>query len=190
MTRLFLVIAAILLCPSLVAASTWLIDADRSRVRFEVSHLLSSVAGEFHKFNGKVELHEKEITRSQLSVSIDTASVATGTKALDEELRSDTLLNVRRYPTITFKATKITPNGVDRLKVTGDLSIHAVTREVVLDVKSPSAPTRDRYGKMRRNAAAVTRISRKAFGLNWNSMLTTGLGDDIDISLDIELVGK
>jgi len=134
MIRLSSVIAALLLCPSLVSAATWLIDADRSRVRFKVSHPLSTVEGGFHKFSGVVELHEKEISRSKLSVIID--------------------------------------------------------MEVVLDANRPSVPTRDRYGKMRRSASAVTRISRKAFGLNWSSMLTTGLGDDIDISLDIELVGK
>jgi len=190
MTRLLPVIAAILLCPSLVSAATWLIDVDRSRVRFKVSHPLSTVEGEFHKFSGVVELHEKEITRSKLSVIIDTASVDTGTKALDEELCSDNFLNVRRYPAMTFVAKKITHNGVNKLKVTGDLSIRGVTREAVLDAKRPSVPTRGRYGKMRCSASAATRISRKAFGLNWDSLLATGLGDDIDISLDIELVGK
>jgi len=190
MTRLLLVIAAILLCPSIASAATWLIDADRSKVRFKVSHPLSTVEGGFHKFSGVVELHEKEITRSKLSVIIDTASVATGTKALDEELCSDNFLNVRRYPTMTFEAKKITHNGVNKLKVTGNLSIRGVTRETVLDAKRPSIPTRDRYGKMRCSTSAATRISRKAFGLNWDSLLTTGLGDDIDISLDIELVGK
>jgi len=190
MTRLLPVIAAILLCPSLVSAATWLIDADKSKVRFKVSHPLSTVEGGFHKFSGVVELHEKEISRSKLSIIIVTDSVDTGKRALDDELCSDNFLNVRRYPTITFEAKKITHNGVNKLKVTGDLSIRGVTREVVLDAKRPSVPTRDQQGKMRRSASAATRISRKAFGLNWDSLLTTGLGDDIDISLDIELVSK
>jgi len=190
MTRLLPVIAAILLCPSLVSAATWLIDADRSRVRFKVSHPLSTVEGEFHKFSGMLELHEKEILRSKLSVIIDTASVDTGTKALDEELCSDNFLNVRRYPTMTFEAKKITQHGANKLKVTGDLNIRGVTRVVVLDAKRPSVPTRDQYGKMRCSASAATRISRKAFGLNWDSFLTRGLSDDIDISLDIEFIGK
>jgi len=188
--RLTLVIAVILFCPSFTAASTWLIDTGSSRVRFSVDHLISPVEGAFHKFSGVVELDEREITRSQLSVTIDAASVSTGTKALDEELCSDSFLNVRRYPTMTFAAKKITKSGASRLKVSGDLKIQGVTREVVLDVKGPGVPTRDRHGKMRRSASAVTRISRKAFGLDWNSMMATGLGDDIDISLVIELVGK
>lgn len=188
--RLTLVIAVILLCPSFAAASTWQIDSDNSRVQFAVSHLLSTVEGSFRKFSGVVELNDQEITRSRLSVIIDAASVSTGTKALDEELCSDRFLNVRRYPTITFVARNITRSGVNTLKVSGDLKIHGVTREVVLDVKGPSVPARDRYGKMRRSASAVTRISRKAFGLDWSSMMATGVGDDIDISLAIELVGK
>jgi len=190
MMRLTLVIAVILLCPSFTAASTWLIDADSSRVRFAVGHLISPVEGAFRKFSGVIELNEREITRSQLSVTIDAASVSTGTKVLDEELCSDSFLNVRRYPIITFTATKITKSGANRLKVSGDLKIQGVTREVILDVKGPGVPTRDRHGKLRRSASAVTRISRKAFGLDWNSMMATGLGDDIDISLAIELVGK
>lgn len=190
MLRTTLVIAAICLCPAIVSAATWLIDTDRSKVRFKVSHLFSQVNGEFHKFAGTVELHDKEISRSQLSVVIHTASVDTGTKALDEELCSDGFLNVSRYPTITFNAKKIRQDRARRLKITGDLRIQDVTREVVLDARMPSAPVRDGFGKMRRNTSAVTRISRKAFGLDWNSMMTAGLGDEIDISLDIELIGK
>ena len=190
MLRLNLAIAVLFLCPSLASASTWLIDADRSKVHFEVSHPLSSVTGEFHKFDGVLELHEKKITRSRFSAVIHTASVDTGIKALDEELCSDDFLNVRRYPTMTFKTKKITQNGEQRLKITGDLRIQDVTRKVVLDAQVPSAPARDRLGKMRRSTSAATRISRKDFGLNWNSMMTTGLGDDIDIRLDIELVEK
>jgi polyisoprenoid-binding protein YceI len=165
-------------------------DADKSKVRFKVSHLISSVEGEFHKFAGAVELNEKKITRSQLSVVIHTASVDTGTKALDEELCSDGFLNVRRYPDMTFKAKKITQESARRLKITGDLRIQDVTREVILDAQMPSAPAKDRFGKMRRNVSAVTRISRKSFGLDWDSMMTAGLGDEIDIRLDIELIEK
>lgn len=190
MLRTILVLVVICLFPAVVSAATWLIDADRSKVRFTVGHLFSQVDGEFHNFAGTVELFDKEISRSQLSVVIQTASVDTGTKALDEELCSAGFLNVKRYPVITFNAKKIRQDRARRLKITGDLRIQDVTREVVLDARMPSAPARDRFGKMRRNTSAVTRISRKSFGLDWDGMMTAGLGDEIDIRLDIELIGK
>lgn len=184
-----IVIIALLLSSTLASASTWRIDPEKSKVRFKVDHLMvASVEGEFRSFSGVIKLHDQDITKSKITVKVDTASVATDRLDFAEELRSDRFFDVARYPTMTFVAKKIARDSPGKLKVTGDLNFHGVTREVVLDVKEPGAVTRDSRGKMRRDATATTRINRKDFGLAQNNLLTTGLDDDIDISIDIELV--
>jgi polyisoprenoid-binding protein YceI len=187
----FIAIVAMVLVPTISFATSWRIDPNRSSVRFTVPHLaVSSVEGVFHRFSGMASIHDKDITRSEISVTIDAASVTTGTAKLDDELRSEGFLDTARYPTVSFSAKRIARSGADGLKVTGDLTIHGQSREVVLDVKGPSAATRGRDGKVWRSASAVARVSRRAFGLNWDTLLAAGLGDDIDISLDIVLVRK
>ncbi len=179
------------LLPTLAFASTWLIDPGNSRVQFKFHPLLvSSMEGVFHKFSGMATLNDKDVTRSRIKVSIDTSSIDTGTAALDEKLRGDSFLNVARYPKMTFESKKIARNGPNKLKITGNLELRGVTREVVLDVKRPSAAMKDRNGKMRRTISAATRISRKAFGLNLNPVLGAGFKDEIDISLNVELVTR
>ncbi|HTP64670.1 MAG TPA: YceI family protein [Geobacteraceae bacterium] len=187
----FLARFAILLIVTLASTSIWLIDPGKSRVQFKMHPLLvSSMGGVFHKFNGMAMLDDKDITRSRIKVNIDTSSIDTGTSKLDEELRSDSFLNVTRYPTMTFESKKITRDGPDNLKVAGNLKLHGVTRVVVLDVKRPGTATKDRYGKMRRTVSAAARISRKDFGLTLNPVLGAGLHDEIDIDMDVELVRK
>lgn len=183
-----------LIIPHPSSAATWQIDPDHTSIQFKVRHLMvSNVRGVFHKFNGTLESDDKDITRSRLSVTIDTASVDTGVAKRDEDLRSDHFFDVAKYPTMTFVTKKIARSGSDNLKVTGDLTIHGTTREVVLDVEGPSQTFKDPWGKLRRGAAATTRINRKDFGLTWNKVLETGgvmVGDDVDISIEVELVRK
>ena len=189
--RSFLAGFTILFLPSFAFASTWLIDPDNSRVRFKVHPILvSPLEGVFHKMRGVAILNEKDITQSRIKVSVDASSVDTGTAQLDETLRSDSFLDVAHNPTVTFESRKITRNGPNKLKVNGNLKLHGVTREVMLDVKGPSAATKDRHGKMRRTASAVACLSRKAFGLTLNPLLTAGLGDEIDFLFDVEFVKK
>jgi len=187
--RTAIVIIAILLFPTLASASTWLIDQEKSRIRFKVNHaMVQAVEGEFRRFSGVINLHDKDITRSELKVSVAMASVATDRLDLAEELRSSRFLDVARYPVMTLVSRKIVRSGAGRLRVTGDLNLHGVTREVVLQVQGPGAVARDSRGRMRRNAAATARISRKDFGLTWNELLAAGLSDNIDIGIEIELV--
>lgn len=185
---------ALLLLPALASASTWQIDPDHTNIQFKVRHLMvSNVKGVFHKFSGVVEVDEKDITRSKVTIAIDTASVDTGVAKRDEDLRSDHFFDVVRYPTMTFASRKVEKIGADNLKVTGDLTIHGITREVVLDVEGPSAAIKDPWGGMRRGASAATKINRKEFGLTWNKVLETGgvvVGDDVAINLEVELVKK
>ena len=187
-------VVSLVLIPLTVSASTWQIDPDHTSIQFKVRHLMvSNVKGVFHKFNGTVDMNDKDITRSRAVVTIDTNSIDTGVVKRDEDLRSDHFFEVAKFPTMTFVSKKIMRNGADKLKVTGDLTIHGITREVLLNVEGPSAAVKDPWGGTRIGATAVTRIDRKDFGLTWNKVLETGgvvVGDEVEITLEVELVRK
>ncbi len=178
--------------PVMALASTWKIDPDHSNVGFKVRHLMvSNVKGSFEKFSGSVEINEKDITKSHVSVSIDTASVNTNVQKRDGHLKSADFFDVAKYPTMTFVSKKVVSAGKDRLKVTGDLSLHGVTREVVLDVEGPAVESKDPWGNYRSGVVATTKINRKDFGLLYNAALETGgvaVGEEVAITLEIEMI--
>jgi len=188
---LFSVIVALSI-PVIASASTWDIDPDHSNIGFKVKHLMvSNVKGIFEKNTGIVEINDKDITKSKVEVSIDTNSINTNVQKRDEHLRSPDFFDVAKYPAMTFASKKIVKAGKDKLKVTGDLTLHGVTREVVLDVEGPSKESKDPWGNIRRGATATTRINRKDFGLNWNKALETGgvlVGEEVAITLEIEMI--
>jgi polyisoprenoid-binding protein YceI len=181
--------------PSLALAEVWQIDQDHSSVGFKVRHMMvSNVKGDFAKFNGIVDIDQKDVTKSKVSVTIDTASVNTGVTKRDDHLKSADFFDVSKYPTMTFVSRKVTRAGKDRLKVAGLLTLHGVTKEVVLAVEGISGGvSKDPWGNFRRGASATTKISRKEFGLVWNTALETGgvaVADDVMINLDIEMTKK
>lgn len=187
-----LTVLVMLLLPTFAYASTWQIDPDHSSVGFKVRHLMvSNVKGVFHKFAGEVAIDDKDITKSKVTATIDTASIDTGVARRDADLRSKKFLDVEKYPAMTFVATKVARAGERRLQVTGELTLHGVTRPVVLDVEGPTAEVKDPAGNQRVGASATTRINRKDFGLNWNKAMEAGgvlVGDEIDITIEVELV--
>ena len=180
--------------PTLALASTWNIDPDHSSAGFKVKHLMvSNVNGNFNKHTGVVEIDDKDITKSTVQVTIDTNSINTNVQKRDEHLRSADFFDVAKYPTMTFVSKKVARDGKDKLKVTGDLTLHGVTKEVVLDVEGPSVESKDPWGNIRKGATAITKINRKDFGLAWNAALETGgvvVGDDVNIILEIEMIKK
>lgn len=196
MKRIITSIAALiaLALPVAALASTWNIDPEHSNVGFKVRHLMiSNVKGNFEKHSGVVELNDSDITKSKVEVTIDTNSVNTNVAKRDAHLRSADFLDVAKYPTMTFVSRKVARSGKDGLKVTGDLTLHGVTRQVVLDVDSLSNESKDPWGHIRRGATATATINRKDFGLVWNKALETGgvvVGDDVTITLEIEMVKK
>ncbi|MDD2582222.1 MAG: YceI family protein [Desulfuromonadaceae bacterium] len=183
-----------LVLPTFAFATTWTIDPDHSNVGFKVKHLMiSNVNGEFKKYTGVVDINDKDITKSKVQVSIDTNSINTNVQKRDEHLRSADFFNVAKYPTMTFVSKKVAKAGKDKLKVTGDLTLHGITRQVVLDVEGPTKESRDPWGNIRKGATATTKINRKDFGLVWNAALETGgvvVGDEITITLEIEMIKK
>jgi polyisoprenoid-binding protein YceI len=178
--------------PVLAGAATWNIDSDHSNIGFKVRHLMvSNVKGSFDKNSGVVTIDEKDITKSKVSVSIDTASVNTNVAKRDEHLRGADFFDVAKYPTMTFVSKKVAKASKGKLKVTGDLTLHGVTKEVVLDVDALSKESKDPWGNTRSGTVATTKISRKDFGLLYNAALETGgvaVGDEVAINLEIELI--
>jgi len=124
-----------------------------------------------------------DVAKTQIEVTIDAASVDTRVQMRDNDLRSDHFLDVAKYPTITFKSKKTESAGPGKLKVTGDLTIHGLTKEVILEVEGPSQPT-PAMGGIRMGAEATTKINRKDFGVNG---APGAVGDEIQITLDVEL---
>lgn len=180
--------------PAFAFASTWTIDPEHSNVGFKVRHLMvSNVKGNFDKHTGTVEISDKDITKSTVEVSIDTNSINTNVQKRDEHLRSADFFDVAKYPSMTFVSKKVAEAGKGKLKITGDLTLHGVTRQVVLDVEPISKESKDPWGNIRRGTAATTKIDRKDFGLTWNKGLETGgvlVGDEITITLEIEMIRK
>jgi len=177
--------------PGLALAAPWEFDTAHSAVQFKVRHLMvSSVRGDFEKVAGTILYDEKDITKSSADITIDAASVNTRVQKRDDHLRSPDFLDVAKYPTITFKSKRVEKSGPGRLKVTGDLTLHGVTKEVTLDVEGPTPPIKDPQGNIRVGGQATARIQRKDFGLTWNAALETGgvvVGDEIDITIDLEI---
>jgi len=182
----------VLTIPVIASATIWNIDPDHSNVGFKVRHLMvSNVKGSFEKFTGTIDINDKDITKSKVEVTIDTASINTNVQKRDEHLRSADFFDVAKYPSMTFVSKKVAKAGKDNLKVTGDLTLHGVTREVVLDVEPLAMESKDPWGNLRRGTPATTKINRKDFGLVWNKALETGgvaVGEEVLITLEIEMI--
>jgi polyisoprenoid-binding protein YceI len=170
----------------------WQIDPAHSAAHFSVRHLMiSNVRGEFTKVSGNAVLDPTDPTKSSIEVIIDATSIDTREPQRDEHLRSADFLDVANHPTITFRSKKITPAGAEHYKVTGDLTIRGVTREVTFDVEGPAAPVKDPYGNIRTGVSATAKINRKDFGLAWNALTEAGgimVGDEVSLALEAELI--
>jgi polyisoprenoid-binding protein YceI len=173
--------------------TTWSIDPAHSHVEFAVKHLMiSTVKGRFGVVNGTVRTDESDPAKGQVEVEIDAASIDTREAQRDTHLKSADFFDVEKFPRLTFKSTRIAGVDGDSFKLTGDLTIHGVTRPVTLDVTSEGRG-KDPWGGERAGFSATGKIKRSEFGLTWNQVLETGgfvVGDDIKISLDVELVKK
>lgn len=180
--------------PAFASAAPWNIDAEHSNVGFKVRHMMvSNVKGDFGKVVGVVDIDDKDITKSKVEVVIDTASIDTGVVKRDEHLKSPDFFDVAKYPTMTFVSQKVKKAGNGKLKVDGLLTLHGITRPVVLNVEGPTKAFKDPWGNIKRGATATTKINRKDFGLTYNAAVESGgvlVGEEIDIALEVELLKK
>jgi polyisoprenoid-binding protein YceI len=145
---------------------------------------ISTVRGTFTKVNGVVE-DSPDLSKASVKVTIDAASVDTRVEMRDKDLRSDNFFDVAKYPTITFQSKKVESAGAGKLKVTGDLTLHGVTKEVVLAVDGPTPPFKDPRGNLHRGLSGTTTLSRADYGMTADAGM---VGDQVAIQLDVELV--
>ena len=175
-------------------AATWEADPAHSTVGFAIRHMMiSTVRGQFHTFIATATGDPTAPTGATIEATIDVASIDTGNAKRDGHLKSADFFDAEKLPKITFTSKKIEAAGAGKVKVTGDLTLHGVTKEVVLDVEGPSATIKDPMGNTKAGAHVQTRINRKDFGIGWNKAMDGGgimLGEDVDISIDIEAVKK
>lgn len=192
MKKLFL--AAALTLSSFAFASTWEIDTAHASGNFSVKHMaVSSVTGTMGDVSGKVELDDKDITKSKIEASIDVKGINTKQAKRDDHLRSPDFFDVEKFPAVTFKSTKIEKGEGTKVKVTGDLTMKGVTKPVVLD-GDLTAEVANPFSKAKtRGFSGTTTVNRKDFGLSWNKALEAGgvlVGEEVKISVEAELVKK
>jgi polyisoprenoid-binding protein YceI len=187
-------LAAALSLPAAAATSTWQIDPAHSAAQFAVKHLaISTVRGAFTSVKGTVQFDDKDIAKSSVDVTIDVNSVDTRQPDRDKDLRSDHFFDAEHFPAITFKSRRVEQVSPGRLKITGELTIHGITKEVGLDVDGPTAPVKDPWGNQRMAINATTKINRQDFGVKWNATMDNGgvvVGDEVTITIDAEMTLK
>ena len=193
MKKFVLLAFASLLVASPAAAQSWQIDPAHTRASFSVRHLgISNVRGDFGNVTGTAEYDGKDVTKAKVKATIDVNTITTHVAQRDTHLKSADFLEVAKYPTMTFESTSITAAGAGKYKMTGNLTMHGVTKPVTLDLDAPSGVIVDPMNGARRvGAAASGTINRKDFGVNYDGKLPNGtpsVSDEIKIQLDVELL--
>jgi polyisoprenoid-binding protein YceI len=187
-------LTAVLTFPLTATTTTWQIDPQHTAAGFSVKHMMiSTVRGQFKGVTGTVNWDDQDISKSVIDVTIDATTVDTSEPKRDDDLKSANFFDVAKYPTITFKSKKIEQVSAGKLKVTGDLTVHGTTKEVVLDVEGPSVAVKDPWGNTRAAVNATTQINRQEFGIKWNNKLDGGglvVSDDVNITIDLEMIKK
>jgi polyisoprenoid-binding protein YceI len=182
-----LLTTVVLLTPAAgIAQQSWQIDPVHTNAQFAVKHMgISTVRGSFTKTTGTVQYDPSDPSKMAIDVTIDATSIDTRNDRRDNDLRSDHFFDVTKYPTLTFKSKSAQAAGTGKLKVTGDLTIHGVTKQIVLDVDGPSSPLKDGRGNTHMGASASTVIHRSDFGMTGMQAV---VGDEITINIDVEVL--
>ncbi len=169
--------------------ATWQIDTAHSVVEFAIKHMMFATAkGRFGQFSGDINFDPKNIAGSGVNVEIDVKSIDTRDEKRDGHLLSADFFDAGAFPTITFKSTRVEPTSDNAFKVHGDLTIHGITREAVLDAEL-TGQGKNPWGQEVIGFSATTKFKRSAFGLEWNAALETGgvlVGDEVKIAIEIE----
>ena len=186
-----LALAVLLLMTAPVFAQTYSIDKNHSSVEFKIRHLMSNVSGRFHEFEGKINIDRANPSKSSVDITIQTASITTNTPDRDKHLRSADFFDVERFPTMTFKSTGIAPGKTkDTFNVSGDLTIHGVTKRVLLPIVYMGTAV-DPQKNERVGFELTTTLNRSDYGIVWNKALNPGgylLAEEVTIEINIEAV--
>ena len=171
-----------------MASSLWNIDTTHTGIHFSVRHMvIAKVRGSFQQFSGTLTLDEENLAAAAVSVRIDTASINTGVSQRDNHLRSPDFFDVEKFPAITFESTKVEKTAGKGLRVTGNLTLRDITREVVLEAEALGVG-KDPWGNLKAAFEAKTSVDRRDFGLTWNQALEAGgvlVGEKIEITLEV-----
>jgi polyisoprenoid-binding protein YceI len=174
------------------ARETWVADKAHSQTEFRIRHMMSNVTGRFRDFNAAVSIDRADPARSTVEFTIQSASIDTAEPSRDEHLRSPDFFEAAKYPTISFKSQSVTPKSKDTFDVAGDLTMHGVTKHVTLPVQF-NGFGKDARGNERAGFAVEYTLDRKDYGITWNRVLDEGgvlLGDDVKVTIDLEMVKK
>ncbi len=190
MKRLAFVTGILALAAPLATAqySTWTSDPAHSEVDFSIRHMsVSNVHGQFGKVAATILLNEADIAKSTVTATIGTATIDTGVPSRDADLKSDSFFDVDKFPTASFTSTSVVKNG-NRLTVTGNFTLHGITKPVVLDVEGPSGPVPGMMDhKPHSGFSATTTLSRSAFGIG-TKYPPAIVGDEVKLTIDLEVV--
>ena len=169
------------------AGETYTFNQDGSTIAFQVRHLLGTAKGQFHRFSGTIDLNRDQPERSSVSARIDAASIDTGIRKRDAHLRSAEFFNVAKFPEITFKSGAVKQTGEQSGDVTGDLTMHGITRPIVLHVQLLGGG----FGQRSRWKVTTTAL-RREFGLVFSGPTETvsGIGQDVSVQIEIEASGS
>ena len=171
---------------------TWKLDPAHSSAEFKVRHMMiSNVKGSFSGLTGDLTEHTVDSSLSFIEAAVPLATVSTGDPQRDGHLKSADFFDIEKFPQMTFKSTRVAKNGNESYSVTGDLTIHGVTKPVTFAVEGPTAPGKDPWGNTRIGVSASAKINRKDFGLNWNAALETGgflVGEDVQITIEAQFI--
>lgn len=180
-----------LVAASFALGNAWEIDASHSVAKFKVRHLgISNVYGQITGFKGSVTADEKDATKFSTEVSLDVKTINTNDAKRDAHLKNPDFFDAEKYPTINFKSKKATKKGAG-LNVTGDLTMHGVTKEVTLENVEITNPIKDPWGNTRRGFSGLLKVNRKDFGITWNKVLDGGglaVGDTVEVNIEAELL--
>ncbi|MDE3186195.1 MAG: YceI family protein [Acidobacteriota bacterium] len=172
--------------------TAWNIDPAHSAAEFKVKHMMiSNVKGKFSGISGVLNLDEADPTRSTIEALIPAATLSTADEQRDTHLKSADFFDAEKFPTLTFKSSQVKRVADGEYAVTGDLTMHGVSRTVTFAVDGPSQPGKDPWGNQRIGLSATTKINRKDFGLTWNAALETGgvlVGEEVTITLDVQFI--
>jgi polyisoprenoid-binding protein YceI len=184
--------SAFLIIQSTWAADTYVFDKAHSTIGFQVRHLFSNVPGKFDDFTGTILFDEANPEQSSVEVNIKTESIDTGVKMRDDDLRSANFFDAAKYPEVTFKSKSVKSTGKDTFDVTGDLTMHGVTKEVVLKVELLGKGPGMKEGSILSGWDATAALKRSEFGLAWSKVIegTQVVGDDVKIELHVEASKK
>ena len=187
MKRILLVMIAVTISvPAVAQTSAWQLDPAHSSAQFAVRHMgISTVRGTFTKLSGSAQYDPANAKNDSVEVTIDTASVDTRVEMRDNDLRSDHFFDVQKYPTMTFRSTKVESAGTDKLKITGDLTIRGITKPVILAVDGPSKPVDDGRGHLHMGVSATGSVNRTDFGMTGYQGM---VGNEVQLTIDAELV--